>query len=612
MAGTEGIQEEKGEITPKQITEHVLLAEELDFVFLGYVGAFPLYAESNLKIQDINSKLVPLILNNVQVLLEEIWVDHETENNGMVRLYILKARRMTVSSVIQGKFFWRTMTSGNHYSVVVTHEPQATDYLFKMQKRFYDNLPSEFQATDRYNNMRTLELNTPEGDGLDSAIRVGTANVGNYGSAMLIHDLHLSEGAKYPKNTQAQLETSILQCVPRIPRTAVVNESTANGMGGSFYTGFWACRTRYTVYLDENQQPKWKKSINPNASVDNMYASVFIPAFAFLQYRAPVPEGFKRTKEEQKLVDEYNCPDEYLVWRRITLANECKGDLNKMQQEYPNNPEEAFLSTGTPSFDVEKVKMGRAAAEKTPPIAKYECILGTGQWMFRIDGDLLVWEEPRPGTPYLISCDPSEGLPHGDFHSLSVWNHLTHQQAAHAHFKIPAYDLATFLFHLGNRYNKARIAAERNNTGILVVERLFRDFHYANLYVEVIDLPPHKPRKRYGWHTSENSRHLIVGTLKYKVYQLNTGIRCVEAFDEMLFFKRQDDGKEAADSGQFDDRVIDAAIGKYLLDTIPPVVVPKVGMVSGRQAQGQQQQSPVPTDVVRRSGQRPDMRAFNE
>lgn len=579
--------------------------KEEDALFLKCHFDFPTYAKTNLKIQNIKTELVPLDLNNIQMLLEDIWLDIE-RNMPFVRLYILKARRFGVSTWVTGRFFWRTSLHENRYSVVVTHEPQATDYLFKMQKRYYDNSHPEFKPETKYNNTSKLEFNTSDGQGLDSAIRVGTANVGDFGSAMMIHDLLMSESAKYPQTSQKELEASILQCVPKVSDTAVVFESTAKGLGGEFYKGFWACRIRYEIYLNAEGKPAWRKVINPDADPSNQYCAVFIPAFAFLEYRMPVPEEFVRTAEEEKLVRTFNVPDEYLQWRRLTLANECKGDINVFHQEYPHTAREAFISSGTPSFDVEKVMQAREIALKFPPIARYECLKATGQWIARPDGELLVWEEPRPGTPYLVSADVAEGLEHGDFDSASVWNHHTGVQVAHYHGHMDPYDFATYLNHLGRRYNNAWMVVERNNHGRGVVDRLLKDFMYPYIYVEKIVEPPNKPRKRFGWETNVKTRPLVIDNLKYQVHSDAHGIRCVECFDEMLNFKRQADGKEEADPGTFDDRVMECAIGKYALRRLLPVPVQQT---TQQGAVNTVMRRPQPI-TARLSSKKPDGKAF--
>jgi hypothetical protein len=427
---------------------------------------------------------------------------------------------------------------------------------------------------------------------------------------MMIHDLLMSESAKYEPSSQKELETSILQCIPKTAGTAVIFESTAKGIGGEFYKGFWASRIRYEMYLDENYVPKWRKSINVDADPDNEYCHVFIPAFAFLEYRAPVPEDFKLTEDEVKLKKTFNLPDEYLVWRRLTLANECKGDINVYHQEYPHTAREAFISSGSPAFDVEKVLAAKEIALKFPPIARYNCLLTSGQWVVNnADGELLVWEEPRVNVPYLISADVAEGLVHGDFSSVSVWNHFTGMQCAHFHSKkIDPYDLATFLNHLGRRYNTALIVPERNNHGRGVVDRLLRDFMYPHVYVDTIEDPPHKPRKRFGWITTVKTRPEILDNLKIQISTTTHGIRCPEVFDEMLNFKRQDDGKEEADEGTFDDRVMDVAIGKWCVLNKQPVKVPKpTQTTTSTQAQTSRQMG-----VVRaRNGQKPPSSAFS-
>jgi hypothetical protein len=43
---------------------------------------------------------------------------------------------------------------------------------------------------------------------------------------------------------------------------------------------------------------------------------------------------------------------EQLNWRRYTVANKCQGDEELFMQEYPSTPEEAFISSGRPKFNI--------------------------------------------------------------------------------------------------------------------------------------------------------------------------------------------------------------------------------------------------------------------
>jgi hypothetical protein len=120
---------------------------------------------------------------------------------------------------------------------------------------------------------------------------------------------------------------------------------------------------------------------------------------------------------------------------------------------------------------------------------------------------------------------------------------------------------------LGRRYNTALLAVERNNHGYSVNENIC-SAEYPRIYVEMVPEPPGKPRKRYGWVTSNATRPKIIDNLIREVLEDSHGIRCRETLSEMMSFQRQDNGRMEADPGKFDDRVISIAIGKYLRQRI--------------------------------------------
>lgn len=536
---------------------------------------YPYYSEHNLKVQTENSTLEPFKLHEVQVMLEEIW-KHTEESGRLVRFYILKARRQGVSTWATGKFFHLTSCRSNKNTVLVAHEPPASEYLYGMQQRYYQHLPPEFQPSTLKNNARTLHFNNETGTGLDSAIRVGTAGVKDFGSGQRIDYLHLSELPKYPAENQQDLLISLFQCVPAKKGTAIVIEGTAKGIGGAFYDGFWACRYVYEIYLDDKHLPKWRMVVNEQAAPDNAFASIFIPWFAFREYWMPVDEDFKRTGEEEKWVEQFNLSDEQLAWYRWVLTNKCNGDINKRNQEYPFTARGAFIGSGTPAFDVDRILFLKSKC--VDPIARYDFLATSGQFVTNAKGRLQVWEEPIPGRPYLISADVAEGLAHGDADSADVLDHTTGKQVAHFHGKMSPFDYAKLLKSLGERYNNAWLVPERNNHGITVVEVL-EDEEYENIAFEIVPDPPHKPRKRNGFVTTPKSRKLILDFLIQITTQEDCGISCKETFDEMLNFKIQDDGKMEADPGSHDDRVISIAIAKYHLKVLDYALPSNRGLI---------------------------------
>jgi len=567
----------------------------LDAHFLRCNYDFPYFALTNIKIQDEHNELVPFTLNDEQVILEEIWTDI-IKSGHLVRLYVLKGRKQGCSTWFTARGLWMITSRGkfrrnesgqvifaglvkNQNACIIAHDPKTTAYLYEMYKRMDGNVEPELQQDKLKCNGYMIHYQNEKGTGLDSMVMLGSADTKDFGSGMTLTIRHCSELAKYPPENVKSLLTSLDNAMPNTKNTAVLNESTAKGLGGAFHEGFIGCRYIYEAYQDENQNAKWRKRVNEDADPLNEYSSVFLPWYIARKYRMKPPEGFKRTVEEEEWVKKYNLSDEQITWYRWALPNRCGGDKAIRQQEYPFTAREAFLASGTPSFDIPRLMHFRGLC--TPPIARYDCLLSGGQFVAKQDGMLKVWAEPERGRAYLISADVSEGLEHGDFDSASVLDHMTGEQVAHFHGKMTPYEYAHLLFWLGKRYNEAWLVPERNNHGISVIQELSR-LEYPNLYIEVIVEPPNKPRKRWGWQTSEKSRAMILDNLKQVLMDEDPGIRCAETYDEMMNFKRQKDGKEEADSGTFDDRVMEIAIGKHCLKTLPCVVVPTTRAAAGR------------------------------
>jgi hypothetical protein len=515
-------------------------------------------------LQTTSGELANFKLNNPQKIL--LYIFDKIREKRLLRVVVLKGRRMGVSTFISGLFYQKTALRANRYAMQITHEPQASDFLFRMVKRYYDFSPKEFRPETRANNARLLEFNNKEGTGLNSAFRIATAGKDDVGSGQLIHYLHFSELAKADNKNTDTLLTAVLQCIPKLQNTAIIFESTARGIGGQFYDRFWGAKYRFFIKrLNKDGNPVIEESVNPTADPLNDYTSIFIPWFCFEDNRMKPPEGFVRKKSEEEMARKYGLDDYQLYWRRYTIANECRGSVDIFKQEHPTTPEEAFLGTGRPVFDNHKVAKLRDAAPK--PLARYE-IMG-GNFITSDTGRFRVWKEPQKGRQYIVGADVSEGLSTGDFSVAFVIDHLTGEQVAMWHGHCDPDEFGDFLVAIGRRYNEAYLAPERNNHGLMVVSRIYDGHKYRNLHCEEVPDPPGRPRKRYGWLTSSATRPLLIDNLIKEVREGTHAIKSAELLDEMLSFKIQDNGKYEADTGRFDDMVMAAAIAKYVRSVIP-------------------------------------------
>ena len=559
--------------------------QALDAHYLRCLMDYAYFAETNHRIQSEDNELIPFVLNDEQKIVEEIIADIQKAGR-LVRLWILKGRKQGISTYWTSRSHWLLTAKGkfkkdkngnttfagiakNQNAVIVAHDPKTTQYLYEMFKRLDANVQPELQQDKLKCNGYQIHYQNEARTGLDSTIMLGSADVSDFGSGMTLTIRHCSELAKFPAENVKSLLTSLDNTMPFNKNTYELNESTAKGIGNAFHRGFTGCRYVYTVFQDANQVPGWSLTINENADPMNIASSIFIPYFIASKYRMTPPEGFKRTLEEEEWRNKYNMSDEQIYWTRWCLANRCGGDKATRRQEYPQNALEAFVSSGEPAFDTETILRLKDLCE--PPVARYDCLISNGQFISKADGAIKVWKEPVFSNNYVISADVSEGLAHGDFHSADVLEHDTGEQVAHYHGKMEPWEFASLLIAIGKRYNEAWLVPEKNNHGQQVIQELLKA-DYPNIYMEMIEEPPAKPRKRFGWVTTgsgDRKKQALIDNGKKIISEGNPGINDPLTYEEMLNFKRQADGKERADNGTFDDAVMSWLIGQYVRETLP-------------------------------------------
>lgn len=530
------------------------------------------YFRDLLRIQTKKSTLVPFERNDVQKVVARIKLDIK-KNGRLLRLIILKARQFGISTNELMEILRECSLNPLRNAIIVAHEPKATKYLFNVLKRAWNNIPfPEWRPKKKASNATELIF-----EGIDSTIMVGTAGSDNVGSGTMIHRALLSELAKWPAHTAESVLISLNQTIPKLPHTEQVIESTAFGMGGKFHELYWGARYRYTVFLGIDGKPDFRCDINPDSKKENEYSSVFIPCFVFTEYRMDPEPGFRRTPYEEQICLAHGVGDDFLAWRRHTIANECLGSEEKFKQEYPLTDLEAFLASGRPVFDpIAQVEFRRKACRPAPACYKLE----SGNWVAAqpIDGDtdglLQVWEEYQPSKFYVIPGDVAEGLEHGDFDSADVLDQKTGKQVAHWHGHTSPDKFGEILFALGRRYGDAWVAPERNNHGHTTITTLI-NLGYDNVVPELSIRPGEPPKKHYGFYTgsSKTGGKSAVTDELAAWFRVNPDlVNCKETCGEMLSFKTNADGTvgREASAGHFDDRVMSLAIGNFVRTRLGP------------------------------------------
>jgi hypothetical protein len=229
-----------------------------------------------------------------------------------------------------------------------------------------------------------------------------------------------------------------------------------------------------------------------------------------------------------------------------------------MAQEYPDNPEDAFLKSGRPVFSIEVLR--KVADSLRPPVAQgYLAEHRQYQFVDEPGGALKLWEWPSADGRYCIGADTAEGLEHGDFTSCHVINVRNGNVVAHWHGRIdPDLFGTTVLAPLGRWYGDALIGVESNNHGLSTLKALHRA-KYHPLYMQ--RSPRYKrsvPTEILGWRTTQITKPLAVDELNMALREGAVTLWCADTLGELRTFVRDDAGKMSG--SPFDDRTISLAI----------------------------------------------------
>ena len=502
------------------------------------------YCENFLKIRDKKTKLIPLRFKPAQVKLYEIFRE-EYAKGKPVRVVILKARQLGFSTLTEGLFFADTATHFNAFTLIVAHEETATSNLFNMNKLFHDELPEPIKPMLKNSNAQELVFENPPRDpaekarvpGLRSWIRCMTAGGKGAGRSFTLRNVHLSEVAFWPRMRQ-QL-TGILQAVPDDPETCVVIESTANGYNE--FKDFW----------DDAVRGK------------NGFRPVFFAWFDDPEYRRPVEPGAVWTPEEEELRGRYGLDEEQLSWRRWCIKTNCQGDERIFQQEYPSNPDEAFLFSGTPFFDNTVIQALRQSVPEPMRVGRFEYDEEESgkpvnvRWVDDPRGFIKLWAEPERGVPYVIGGDTA-GEGSDKFIGWGLDNRTGEQVCELRHtFSERLY--AKQMYCLGMHFNGALLAIETNYS--TYPQLMLEDWSYPRMYErQRFDTQQKRYINAYGFRTDSVTRPLILAGLRTVMDEDPGGVKSFETLGEMLTFVYNEGYRPEAAPGEHDDLVMAAAI----------------------------------------------------
>ena len=239
----------------------------------------------------------------------------------------------------------------------------------------------------------------------------------------------------------------------------------------------------------------------------------------------------------------------------------------QLAQEYPSDPDEAFLRSGHPVFNVETLK----AMVPTDPVRGRLKLAADGQgYEFEEQdlGPLRIWSFPDPAGRYVIGADVAEGLDYGDYSVAQVIEAKSRHVVACFHARIDA-DLfgSETLFNLGRWYNQALIGVESNNHGLTTNKALARLGYSPQYRQRAMNRAGTAPATEIlGWRTTSITKPLAIDELNRALRDGELHCFDAETQTELRTFIREGSGK--MHGSPHDDRVMSLAVAVQMLKYI--------------------------------------------
>jgi hypothetical protein len=294
------------------------------------------FCERYLYIQDKDGAIIPLVLNRAQRHFAE---------NMTGRDWVLKARQLGFTTVIRAFCYKRSIEQSLRL-ISLAHDDKTTQKMRRMEKIYYEHMPpmlgisrtQDNAAITSYSNMSEVTLATA---GSKEGGRGGTYNI-----------FHGSELAFW--GNAASIFSGAMQGVPK--NGVVIVESTPNGAQGIFY-----------------------EEVQKIRNGESEYTLHFYPWWWDDDYAIPLQDGeqLAYTAIEQALVDKHGLTPEQIKWRRKKIAEPGMADL--FAQEYPEDSDTCFLTSGDSAFPNIHTVMGAPVQEKPIPGHVYVAGLDWGQ-----------------------------------------------------------------------------------------------------------------------------------------------------------------------------------------------------------------------------------------
>jgi len=406
-----------------------------------------------------------------------------------------KFRQAGCTTIVAAYTLWMMIFRPNTTIAVLSKDDEAAKEVLERIKIMYDEIPEILKPKIRYRNSHNLKLR----NGSRLQAKAPSKEAGRSISANL---LIIDEGAFIE-----HIETIWGAAYPVISTGgAAFVLSTVNGIGNWYYK-MWQDSVRglndfNAIEIGWEDHPEYKRQ-----------------------------EGYEKLYEEMLT---YPTPMNIDKWEETTKKNM---GPRRWLQEF----ECEFLGTGDTYVDGEILRYIKKNVNK--------------DFYRKYNNRMRVWKDPEPQYDYVVAVDPALGRDrdHSAFHVINIYN--GEQVAEFYSNKTPINELATIVAEVGIEYNNACVFPERNTIGNNLIDRLFNDLEYDNLYMD--------DKGQLGVQIAMSNRETMLAEMEEYI-RLNTfKINSERTADELLTFIVTENGKAQADDGCYDDLVMSLALAAF-------------------------------------------------
>ena len=479
-----------------------------------------LWIETFVSLADKSGKIVPFKLTPQQKYI----LKHKEKYN-----IILKSRQLGLTSVSIAYSLYLTHTRPNITCMIMSYSDNGVKEIFEKLRIQYNNLPDCVRLDTLIDNQGVIKFTNNS-----RIINCTCGNKDNARGSTLTYCL-ISEPAHMDDNKLKNQLVAIEQAL--VSDGSMILESTARGL--NYYFDMWNKSV-------SGEMPLWKPFFFGWVQDKVMFAKEY-KEFS-KQYKRIYGAHLKEDEldeKEQALVRQ-GATMQQLEWRRLKIT--AKGSAI-FAQEFPSNPLEAFISTGSNFFDAEKVMERFSGLYNIQPKKLPQNV---DSIIKRYNPYLTVWKLPEKKKKYFFGVNVGEGLD-ADYSVICIFDENYYQVAEWRSNKIKPYEFTKLLFALGNFYNKGLMVIEKASAGHTVLDRMKNDYRYPNLYkYKSYDQKSGKSKRKIGWVTTPQSKSMMMDDLQEIFETGQCLINSSDLLTEMKLFQLTEDGKLKAASGHDD------------------------------------------------------------